>query len=1108
MAAQVHAHFDGAAIAFKATGQSTSDDRIDHILESTDYVRSSVQDLVKLNQSVVLNITELQQEVKNLQQAFLPDSALSPAITTSYAPSMSARPLSTAASTRTVGGYSIPATLPFRQACSNVDGTDSKENGHRAYDEARGESPSGELKLHTGISDPHCLSRRSRRSNTTVPTDLLVSGHGMLSFEGEAVDQEVLSAAGQASAATSVDKGQVAERLPRGWPRSLRPRAAHGEEESVANHVVAKDMKHQITGQESDPLFPRADKLFFRRCCSNGFVVMPGSPVRMAWDVTCVMLVMYDLTVIPWTLAWDAEVDAITAGLWCTVSFWTMDIFLSSITGYHKQGVLIKRPREIFKRYATTWMPADIFVVACDWFSIIVLVAVPENKSAGTLKLLRFAKLGRLLRIMDMLRTLRFLRALDEIMERFFIEAYRVILQITKVLLGCLWCLHVMSCGWYALGRWGPTDTGLRWVDYLSTDTGAHEYFSSFQWSVAQLTLGGMDIPSTNTWERGYTIVCLLFGLVFGSTLISALSASMVDFQMTQKDRNEKLSVARRYLRENLVGAGMSQRVQQQIIERLNERTRLMDSEVQGLTLLARSLRLELRYEIAKNHLEQHPLLFVFASLDLALAQQMSESALSIRFARNGDDVFVAAQEAAGCFYVRDGDLDYSQTPDSAPVEFPTEVAVRPSTWLAEAGLWCCWIHVGTLTAHTPSEIFAIDADELVKVADKNSSIRSMLIQYSSQYYRRVVSAQPPLADWPSDLKVPLTEFPSIVLAMPRETQLAIGMCALDFMQVKKQRKVTEKLRNEVMSGKSVAVVDGNGEVCRVVMVIVLRIEHPDGYVLAHVGKCSDGKLSAQCQLPGGKQEKDEVVTEAVERLLEAKLEPLVGLVHLSGLELRTSEKPSKEHGVRTKYLRHVCVMRPLAGLEGLGWEVERESTLPNGQTSRLMNVMPPDSPLGDRASKAIVHTQSQKSMSSAVPSLTPSQLRLDSRAVYSVPEKGKAETSNFYAWFRDSEIDFYSGNGEAHLQEWLVRVQARRQAALAPAVVAVASTPDGPGSRENTLPIQEVASDGCDGAVWDLDESGSPWNTLWLNMALADPLGEPRQALRFELESNVTNWL
>eukprot|EP00971_Amphidinium_carterae_P104606 2071615-Amphidinium_carterae.1 len=34
-----------------------------------------------------------------------------------------------------------------------------------------------------------------------------------------------------------------------------------------------------------------------------------------AWDITCVVLVMYDLTVIPYTLAWDAEVLALTIGL-------------------------------------------------------------------------------------------------------------------------------------------------------------------------------------------------------------------------------------------------------------------------------------------------------------------------------------------------------------------------------------------------------------------------------------------------------------------------------------------------------------------------------------------------------------------------------------------------------------------------------------------------------------------------------------------------------------------------------------------------------------------------------------------------------------------------
>eukprot|EP00971_Amphidinium_carterae_P135666 2688116-Amphidinium_carterae.1 len=46
---------------------------------------------------------------------------------------------------------------------------------------------------------------------------------------------------------------------------------------------------------------------------------------------------------------------------------------------------------------------------------------------------------------------------------------------------------------------------------------------------------------ATNSGERVFNIATLLIGLLFGSTLISSLSASMVDYGMTQKDHRDKL---------------------------------------------------------------------------------------------------------------------------------------------------------------------------------------------------------------------------------------------------------------------------------------------------------------------------------------------------------------------------------------------------------------------------------------------------------------------------------------------------------------------------------------------------------------------------------------
>merc|ERR1719203_1334715 len=111
-----------------------------------------------------------------------------------------------------------------------------------------------------------------------------------------------------------------------------------------------------------------------------------------------------------------------------------------------------------------------------------------------------------------------------------------------------LWMNHILACVWFAIGRYAPSDTGARWVEQaFGDDIYLHagrtfQYSSAIHWSIAQTTLGAMEVVSVNTVERTFNVACLLVGLFFGSSLISSLSAGMIEFRLSMQIRSHTMS--------------------------------------------------------------------------------------------------------------------------------------------------------------------------------------------------------------------------------------------------------------------------------------------------------------------------------------------------------------------------------------------------------------------------------------------------------------------------------------------------------------------------------------------------------------------------------------
>mmetsp|Transcript_169491 Transcript_169491/g.538111 ORF Transcript_169491/g.538111 Transcript_169491/m.538111 type:complete len:248 (-) Transcript_169491:105-848(-) len=241
----------------------------------------------------------------------------------------------------------------------------------------------------------------------------------------------------------------------------------------------------------------------------------PSSAGPISFKLAGAVLLLFDVTITPFTLAWNTDsTTAFSTGMaWTSIAFWTLDMASSFFLGFYKGGELVDDLALIRRRYLQTWFVPDLFLLSIDWWNSISL------SSAASMRMLRMAKLGKIMRLVVLLRAMRYLRMLQEMADYHLSNLARTLLSLSEVMMFALWLTHIMACAWFSVGQYSDSDTGLRWVlIFEDRDAGLFaQYVISFQWSMAMMTLGAIDVVCTNSSERAFNTLCLSLGLVANS---------------------------------------------------------------------------------------------------------------------------------------------------------------------------------------------------------------------------------------------------------------------------------------------------------------------------------------------------------------------------------------------------------------------------------------------------------------------------------------------------------------------------------------------------------------------------------------------------------------
>lgn len=734
--------------------------------------------------------------------------------------------------------------------------------------------------------------------------------------------------------------------LPPSWPEGLALRPCmdgEGLEVEPSDSQGQQQWRRARSGSRrrsqrlSSTIMPkhRSDALLLvlRRYLPAGAVIHPASQLHLAVHIFNLLVLLVDLSATPYILAWEVPYAGILiVWAWMTVTLWTLDIIVNFVSGFTKNGEVILKSREVAIHYLRSWFFLDLALVGTDWASTIIAAMTDGASSTKSLRLLRLAKLSRIFRVIGLLRVFRLARIAEDLLGMFVPDGAMDIVKIFSILLFVLWINHMIGCCFFFIGRQFPTDTGTHWLqNELVVGATSHEYdelatfyqyTTAFHWAMAQTTLGAVEIVPSNTWERVANIFLLLFGLLFSSALVSSLSALLIGFQMAASTRTEEMKKLRTFLRQNNVDSLIGIAVTKQAESRLRRSEMLQDKDVPALKLISATLFTEMLYSMFKRHLITHPIFRLWDSMDTKVLRKFCSEALSQIFKASHDDVFSAGRPSQEAFYLVSGGVDYTQSPDSSVVQCKSVVGVTAGTWLCEAALWTCWIHVGDAETISPSHLLRIDAEGMVRTFSNHRVVMELTSEYGRHFHKRVVAAKPPHTFWPTDLEVPFTEYDDIVPGMSAPARLIIGRDAMSHLPARTifqwsagDMNMEEVLEDELSNGMSTLLINKEGEAERVVSLVLIRIERYD-QIFVKVGLVRGTRREVEVKLPGGKLRASELPGERADLILAEKLWPIAEHIAIVASSRNEEHKQSKRFTVKTKYIQTIFQARVKEGFD------------------------------------------------------------------------------------------------------------------------------------------------------------------------------------------------
>jgi hypothetical protein len=202
---------------------------------------------------------------------------------------------------------------------------------------------------------------------------------------------------------------------------------------------------------------------------------------------------------------------------------------------------------------------------------------------------------------------------------------------------------------------------------------------------------------------------------MMASMIVSSLTSSMTKLHIITSGQSQKMALLRKYLSQNNINHKLSMRIWRNAHHALEQRQRfVIEDAVELVKVISEPLCIELHFEMYGRILQAHPFFERYVEYCPQVMRKVCHRAMSIVHV-SCDDVIFEAGEAPSepkMYFVGFGTLCYCNINGYTAY-------VREREWIAEATLWCCWRHLGRMTATQDCRLFVIDATIFQAIASQ-----------------------------------------------------------------------------------------------------------------------------------------------------------------------------------------------------------------------------------------------------------------------------------------------------------------------------------------------------------------------------------------------------
>eukprot|EP00002_Diphylleia_rotans_P013983 TRINITY_DN2722_c0_g2_i4.p1 TRINITY_DN2722_c0_g2~~TRINITY_DN2722_c0_g2_i4.p1 ORF type:complete len:540 (-),score=80.96 TRINITY_DN2722_c0_g2_i4:1529-3148(-) len=337
-----------------------------------------------------------------------------------------------------------------------------------------------------------------------------------------------------------------------------------------------------------------ARSLLFENFRLGSFYINPESRARRVTQVSLIIVMLYQATVIPVRIVWGFHIWPMMH-LWIAFDYlldciYILDIVMNFMTAYNQEGTgkLITNRAMISRKYMR-WT-----------FVFHFLASVPYDLLAFNygVEYLPHLRLNRLIRLPQITKAFA-------VLEKGFNHH---LVRILRLLFLMLIFAHWFGCGWFYIAKLekNPEVTWAAVAGILEADF-TTQYITSAYWAlVVMTTVGFGDIVPVTNYEKVFTMVTMISGVTIYATIFGNMATMIAQLDASATRYREKLDNLKEFMKYRSLPSYLRSRIMN-YHEIMWTRNKGID-EAQILQELPSSLRSEIALYLNRELVENVPL--------------------------------------------------------------------------------------------------------------------------------------------------------------------------------------------------------------------------------------------------------------------------------------------------------------------------------------------------------------------------------------------------------------------------------------------------------------------------------------------------------------------